>query len=179
MWSVTRLARQCGLSRSTILYYEEIGVMRKPGRTAGNYRAYGEQDLARLRRISEYRGAGLKLEDIRSILNQPQTDASAILERRFVELSGEIARLRQHQWAIAQLLKASGKFRRATMITKEKWTTIMRKAGFTEDDMHRWHREFETAAPVEHQEFLEFLRIGKEEIQTIREWSRSGETHSA
>ena len=174
MWSITRLARQCGLSRSTVLYYEQIGVMRKPARTTGNYRAYGQPDLERLRQISVYRGAGLKLEDIRSILNQPQTDASAILQRRFAELSGEIARLRQHQWAIAQLLKASGKFRRATMITKEKWTTIMRTAGFTEADMHRWHQEFESAAPEEHQEFLEFLRIGKEEIQSIREWSRAG-----
>ena len=58
------------------------------------------------------------------------------------------------------------------MITKEKWTTIMRKAGFTDDDMHRWHREFESSAPEEHQEFLEFLHIEKGEIQTIREWSQ-------
>jgi MerR family transcriptional regulator, thiopeptide resistance regulator len=172
MWSVSRFARQCGLSRSTILYYEEIGLMRRPRRTAGNYRTYGEQDLERLRQIAFYRSAGLKLEDIRAILNQPRSDVSVILRRRFAELSGEIERLRRHQSAIAQLLKASGKFGRATMITKEKWTTIMRKAGFTEDDMHRWHREFESSAPAEHQEFLEFLHIGKEEIQSIREWSQ-------
>jgi MerR family transcriptional regulator, thiopeptide resistance regulator len=172
MWSVTRFARLCGLSRSTILYYEEIGLMRKPGRTAGNYRAYSEQDLERLRQISVFRGAGLNLQDIRSILNQLQTDATAILRRRFTELSGEIEHLRRHQFAIAQLLKASGKFRRTTMMTKDKWTTIMRKAGFTDADMRRWHREFESAAPEEHQEFLEFLRIGKEEIRSIREWSQ-------
>ena len=60
------------------------------------------------------------------------------------------------------------------MISKEKWTTIMRKAGFTDDDMHRWHAEFERSAPEEHQEFLEFLGIPRQEVETIREWSQKG-----
>jgi hypothetical protein len=58
------------------------------------------------------------------------------------------------------------------MNTKEKWVSIMNAAGFEEADMHRWHVEFERSAPDEHQEFLEFLHIPKEEIASIREWSR-------
>ena len=58
------------------------------------------------------------------------------------------------------------------MVTKEKWTAIMSAAGFTQDDMHRWHAEFEKSAPQEHQEFLEFLHIPEEEVKAIREWSR-------
>jgi len=58
------------------------------------------------------------------------------------------------------------------MITKEKWVSIMKAAGFTEEDIHRWHAEFEKAAPNEHQEFLEFLNIPAEEIRSIRDWSR-------
>ena len=58
------------------------------------------------------------------------------------------------------------------MITKEKWVAIMRAAGFSEEDMRRWHQEFEKAAPSEHQEFLEFLRIPAEEIVKIRQFSR-------
>ena len=71
------------------------------------------------------------------------------------------------------------------MVTKEKWITIMKAAGFTEADMNRWHAEFEKSAPEEHQEFLEFLHIPADEIRSIREWSRvaqpSGcaETHTA
>ena len=60
------------------------------------------------------------------------------------------------------------------MITKEKWVSIMKASGFAEADMHRWHAEFERLAPEEHQEFLEFLHIPKEEIDGIREWSRKG-----
>jgi hypothetical protein len=58
------------------------------------------------------------------------------------------------------------------MVTKEKWVSVMRSAGFTDDDMHRWHAVFEKSAPAEHQEFLEFLHIQTDEIKTIRDWSR-------
>lgn len=58
------------------------------------------------------------------------------------------------------------------MITKEKWISIMKAAGFSQEDMNRWHSEFEKMAPEEHQEFLEFLHIPAGEIDTIRQWSR-------
>ena len=58
------------------------------------------------------------------------------------------------------------------MVTKEKWTAIMKAAGFSEDDMRRWHMEFEKSAPDEHQEFLEFLHIPADELNRIRAWSR-------
>ena len=60
------------------------------------------------------------------------------------------------------------------MVTKQKWVAIMKAAGFSEDDMRRWHSEFEKAAPDEHQEFLEFLHISTPEIAAIREHSRTG-----
>ena len=51
----------------------------------------------------------------------------------------------------------------------------MKASGFTEDDMHRWHAEFERMAPEEHREFLEFLHIPDGEIRSIREWSRGAQ----
>jgi hypothetical protein len=66
------------------------------------------------------------------------------------------------------------------MVTKEKWVAIMRASGFNDDDMRRWHAEFEKSAPGEHQEFLEFLHIPANEVKTIRDWSRTftGDTAS-
>ena len=58
------------------------------------------------------------------------------------------------------------------MISKDKWVEIMRGAGFSHDDMQRWHAEFERSAPQEPQEFLEFLGIPAEEIEKIRRLSR-------
>jgi DNA-binding transcriptional MerR regulator len=171
--TVTRLARECKLSRSTILYYESIGLLRPPRRTTGNYRVYGTRELDRLRQICVYRDAGLALADIRAVLDAGPSDAGAVLRRRMAELNLEIERMRDHQRSIARLLKGAGKLGKENkMVTKQKWTAIMRAAGFSEEDMRRWHREFEKSAPGEHQEFLEFLHISPDEIQTIRSWSR-------
>ena len=172
MWTVSQLARCCGLSRSTLLYYESIGLLKPARRTAANYRAYTDKDGARLRQICIYRAAGLKLEDIRALLERPDSGAAAVLERRLAELGGEIERLRGHQRAILQLLRKADATWRKQVITKEKWVVIMKGAGFTEADMHRWHAEFERSAPAEHQEFLEFLHVPAAEVEAIRAWSR-------
>jgi len=169
--TVTRLARSCKLSRSTVLYYESIGLLHRPPRTSGNYRSYSAGDLDRLRQICFYRDAGLTLADIRTLLDGRSNDASAVLRRRLAEIGGAIERLREHQRVIARLLPGTDQLRRNQVVTKEKWTSIMRAAGFSEEDMQRWHKEFEKSAPEEHQEFLEFLHIPGEEIRTIRHWS--------
>ncbi len=173
MLTVSKLARRCGLSRSALLYYEAIGLMRPAARSGGNYRCYGDKDLQRLQQICLYRDAGLKLADIRSILDRPGGDASSVLKRRLLELDTEIQTLREHQRTILTLLQHKD-FRRTKVITKDKWVAIMKGCGFTQDQMHRWHEEFERAAPAEHQEFLEFLHINADEIKQIRDWSRKG-----
>ncbi len=179
MLTVTKLARRCGVSRTALLYYESIGLMPPPARTGGNYRCYSEADAGRLKAIRAYRNAGLHLDDIRAILKatgprgrDAGRNAWGVLKRRLVELDAEIEALRAHQHAILQLLgsRALGK---GDMITKEKWVSIMRGCGLTEEQMQRWHAEFERSAPAEHQEFLEFLHIPPAEIKTIREQSRT------
>jgi len=177
MLTVTKLARQCGVSRTALLYYESIGLMPLPQRSGGNYRCYSESDAERLRAIRAYRNAGLSLDDIRAILKtRPYNrsgEASGVLQRRLVELDAEIDALRGHQHAILKLLGTKA-LRKAEMITKEKWVSIMQSCGFSKDQMHRWHAEFERSAPEEHQEFLEFLHIPATEIKSIREQSRTG-----
>src|ERR1700688_3727720 len=101
MFTVTQLARRCGLSRTALLYYESIGLMPPPQRSGGNYRCYSEADAQQLLQISAYRNAGLTLEDIRAILRTHSSSrgsgASKVLKRRLVELDAEIDALRAHQ----------------------------------------------------------------------------------
>jgi MerR family transcriptional regulator, thiopeptide resistance regulator len=175
MLTVTALAKSCGLSRGTVLYYESIGLLRASGRSAANYRRYTEKDALRLRQICTYRDAGLKLTDIRTLLDRPDNDPAAVLKRRLVELNHEIERLRDHQKAILTLLQTKTPYWRTKDMTKEKWVSIMQATGFTDADMHRWHQEFEKSAPADHQEFLEYLHIPADEIAKIREWSRQSQ----
>lgn len=172
MLSVSQLARACGLSRTTILYYESCGLLKPALRSNADYRLYGEKEIRVLKQICLYRSVGLSVRDIRRMLAAPQSDAAEVLKRRLVELDSEIGQLRRHQLAILRLLKSKPILRRTKNMNKQKWVAIMKSAGFSEDDMHRWHREFERAAPEDHQEFLQYLHIPAEEIRSIREWSR-------
>ena len=172
MLTVSQLAGLCGLSRTTLLYYESIGLLQPAARSGSNYRRYSEKELERLRRICAYKAAGLKLSDIQLILDEQSNQATAVLKERLVELDGEIATLRGHQNAILRLLQADDGRWRTLEMTKEKWVAIMHAAGFNEEDMRRWHKLFEQREPDEHQQFLEYLQIGPEEIGRIREWSR-------
>src|ERR1700693_5121671 len=129
--TVTKLARDAGLSRSTVLYYESIGLLRQAKRSAANYRLYGEADAGRLRQICVYRAAGLTLEDIRTILDRPASGFASILERRLPHWGEKMERLRSQQRAIARLLQTAGTPKRRNMLTKVKWTQIMRDSGFS------------------------------------------------
>ena len=55
MLSVTQLARACGVSRTTVLYYESLRLLPAPPRSNGNYRLYGDKHLNCLRQICSYR----------------------------------------------------------------------------------------------------------------------------
>jgi len=180
MLTVTKLARRCGVSRTALLYYESIGLMPPPQRSGGNYRCYSESDAERLSTIRAYRNAGLTVDNIRALLKTRRLksgealetgDAFHVLQRRLVELDTEIKALRAHQEAIVKLM-GNKALRKVDMITKDKWVSIMKSCGFSEEQMYRWHGEFERSAPEEHQEFLEFLHIPAAEIETIREKSR-------
>lgn len=178
MLSVSKLARSCGLSRTAVLYYESIGLLQPAHRTAAGYRVYGEAEVRRLRTICTYRRAGLRIGDIRELLESPsKAGAAGVLRRRLEELASEMEALREHQGAILQLL-AAGRLGGKKPMTKQKWVSIMKDAGFSEADMHRWHVVFERTAPDDHEQFLRYLHIQPDEITAIRKWSREGtETH--
>jgi DNA-binding transcriptional MerR regulator len=172
MLTVSQLARICGLSRTTLLYYESIGMLNPACRSESNYRRYSTEQLERLQTICAYKEAGLRLSDIQQILDEQSNEATAVLKRRLLELDREIQTLREHQNAILRLLQVEEGTWRTSAMTKEKWVSILHSAGFSEEQMRRWHQQFEQQAPEEHQQFLEYLQIPGEEIGRIRTWSQ-------
>ena len=50
--TVGRLAKRFGLSRSTLLYYDRLGLLCPSGRSGGDYRLYEDADAQRLDRKS-------------------------------------------------------------------------------------------------------------------------------
>jgi DNA-binding transcriptional MerR regulator len=171
MSTVGRLARKFGLSRSTLLYYDRIGLLSPAGRSPAGYRLYSEADARRLEQINTYRAAGLSLEDIRRILDAPETDLAAVLEKRLLELNQEIDDLRAQQRVIVGLLKSDRLRDQIGVMNRQTWVSLLSASGFSIEDMRRWHAAFERHAPDKHQQFLEFLCLPDDEIETIRSWA--------
>jgi DNA-binding transcriptional MerR regulator len=174
MLSVSQLAKRYRLGRTTILYYEKCGLLTPALRTEANYRVYGVREAKLLEQICLYRSIGVSVRDIGRMLSAPQGKVSVLLKRRLRELEDEITQLRAHQLLILKLLRGKV-IGRTKHMTKEKWVSIMKTAGFSEADMRRWHHAFERSSPEEHEEFLNYLRIPPPEIRSIREWSAKTE----
>ena len=97
--SVTALAGQVGVGRDTIRYYERVGLLPEPPRTSGDHRRYPPSAVDRLRFIQGCQRLGLRLADIRDLLEVRDTGACAcypadvLLRRRVAELDAEVERL--------------------------------------------------------------------------------------
>lgn len=174
MYHIGPLARQFGLSRSTLLYYDRIGILTPSGRTETGYRLYSEEDRKRLESICTFRRAGLTMEDIRTILAVPGDDTGTVLERRLRELEEDLRALQTKQRLLAGMLKVKAQGGPAAgMVDKQTFVDMLRAAGVDDDTMCRWHAEFERRAPESHHAFLLSLGIVEEEVRRIRHWSVS------
>lgn len=103
---ISDAAAASGCHLETIRYYERVGLMPRPARTASGYRAYSPTDVDRLHFISRGRNLGFSLEEIRSLLrldDDPSmscSDVDAIarshlsdIQRRVTELQRMAAEL--------------------------------------------------------------------------------------
>lgn len=171
-YSISQLARLCGLSRSTLLYYDRIGLLRPSGRTDTGYRLYTAVDRDRLERICRFRQAGLSLDDIRKLLISDGEPSSDVLEKRFREIGTEISELKAKQGLLSHMLKNLVADAFPQKVDKALWVEMLRSAGMDDQAMERWHREFEARAPEAHHQFLLSLGIPEQETLEIRKWSQ-------
>lgn len=178
MLTISQLAKRFDLSRSTLLYYDSIGLLTPSLRSRANYRLYSNEDVERMERIDLYRKAGLPLKAVARILDSGQSAATELLGLRLEALNDEIRTLRRQQQMIVDLLQSEVALRQTRTLDKDGWVAILRATGLSDDDMLRWHIEFERLTPQAHQDFLESLGLEDDEIERIRQWSREARTDS-
>lgn len=93
------LAKRSGCNIETIRYYEQIGMLPDPPRTASGYRLYDEKHLARLRFILRARELGFPIEEIRGLLglvdggSQSCAQVKARTQRHLADVRTRIADL--------------------------------------------------------------------------------------
>jgi len=172
--TISQLARRHQLSRSALLYYDRIGVLRPSGRLPNGYRCYTSADDARLKQIRLYRELGLPLAQIRTLATRPARALAGALERQLRELAAQIHALRNRQRMIVALLGRRRLLEKTGVIGRDAWVALLRDCGFTDADLLAWHRDFERSDPAYHQRFLEFLGLPPERIRAARERAQAG-----
>ena len=65
---IEQVSARTGLTKRTLRYYEEIGLLAPPTRTEGGYRLYSQDDIQHLERIKRLKDLlGFSLAEIREI----------------------------------------------------------------------------------------------------------------
>ncbi len=97
---IGKLAEAAGCKVETIRYYESIGLMPEPERSASNQRRYVARHFDRLIFILHARDLGLPIEAVRQLIelcghpDAPCDDADAIARRQLEDVRARIDRLK-------------------------------------------------------------------------------------
>jgi DNA-binding transcriptional MerR regulator len=142
MFTIGQVAKEYSLSRSTLIYYDNIGILVPSGRSESNYRLYSDRDLKKMGRIVLFRSAGLSLDAVALLLDKEGDDLNSSLEHRLSSINNEIQGLRSQQKVILDILENESVVRGSRVITKEIWVSILKAAGLDETGMKNWHIEY-------------------------------------
>lgn len=101
------LARRTGCNLETIRYYEKIGMMPEPPRTATGYRVYDEVHVSRLQFILRGRELGFSIEELRGLLSLVDrgihtcAEVKAITQQHLADVRAKIADLKRIEKVLA------------------------------------------------------------------------------
>lgn len=92
--TIGKLASATGMKVETIRYYEQIGLLPAPTRSAANYRTYEQEHLRRLSFIRRARGLGFSIDQVRELMG--------LADRRDQSCIAVDVIANQHRYAIAR-----------------------------------------------------------------------------
>ncbi|TXM95075.1 helix-turn-helix domain-containing protein [Methylobacterium sp. WL116] len=97
--SIGELSKRTGVLATTVRYYEDVGLMPAPPRTAGGRRSYGQAHVSRLAFIRHARQLGFEVDAIRELLaltarpDLPCAEVDVIARKHLSEVDARIERL--------------------------------------------------------------------------------------
>jgi MerR family mercuric resistance operon transcriptional regulator len=105
---ISEVARRSGVKVETIRYYERIGILAGPPRTAGGHRVYDQEDVRTFTFLRRAREAGFALAQVRTLLEARAGGASCDQVHDLASHHLETVRVR-----IAELVRLSERLQRA------------------------------------------------------------------
>ena len=110
--NIGEAAARSDIAPKTIRYYESVGLIEAPARTAGGYRDYRENDVETLRFVRRSRGLGFSVAEVAELLslygdrNRASADVKAIALARISDIDrkmGELASMRSTLTHLAEM----------------------------------------------------------------------------
>ena len=104
------LARSVGINVQTLHYYERIGLLSRPQRSAANYRIYSDDALRRVQFIKKAQAVGFTLAEIKRIIGlkargrTPCGEVIGIGEQHLRDVDARLQQLRAYRKELAQSL---------------------------------------------------------------------------
>lgn len=69
LYKIDEVAKECGLTKRSIRYYEEIGLISSPERSEGGFRLYSDLHIERLKKIMNVRDVlGFSLQEVQEYM---------------------------------------------------------------------------------------------------------------
>ncbi|HLZ21474.1 MAG TPA: MerR family transcriptional regulator [Ktedonobacterales bacterium] len=130
---IEQVAARTGLTKRTLRYYEEIGLLAAPSRTEGGYRLYSAHDIQELERIKRLKKLlGFSLAEIREIAQAEEerehVRAAWIQEpdpRARLELLDRLEAQQEHLLLLVDEKRAGLEEMRHNMMTRrERWQAL-------------------------------------------------------
>ncbi|MBI9089671.1 MAG: MerR family transcriptional regulator [Desulfobacterium sp.] len=153
MVSISKACRILGVARSTLLYYERMGMV-APGRNPDNgYREYSQEDMERLLQVRQLKQAGFTLKE--SVAVMEGTLDPDLLLKRYSALGQEIETMTMAKEVVKSLL-----------------ISVTGEPPSGDGDAGRrgqnWHAEFEQQGAEAHFAWLKRLGFSEKESLYIR-----------
>jgi MerR family mercuric resistance operon transcriptional regulator len=108
------LARRTGSNLETVRYYEKVGLLPEPPRTAGGYRSYDTTHEHRLRFVLRARELGFSLDEIRALLrlvderDQPCAEARVVAATHLRDVRSKITDLKRMERVLKNVVAQCG-----------------------------------------------------------------------
>jgi DNA-binding transcriptional MerR regulator len=132
-YTVRQLADLAGVTPRALRHYDAIGLLRPSSVGDNGYRYYDDAAALRLQQILFYREMGMELSAIREVLDAPEFETAAALERHRAALVARVDRLHHLIHTIDRtLLHLQGEIE---MTTQDLF------AGFDEETQARYEKE--------------------------------------
>lgn len=104
-YTVQQLAKLSGISKRTLHYYDEIGLLQPKAIRSNGYRIYGKDEVDRLQQILFFKSFGLRLNEIQAIMSKEKQEIYHALQVQQLKLVQQKIALEQQITALSKTLQ--------------------------------------------------------------------------